>query len=234
MDADDLELFRRTIEHALSTGGDLADAGWHDALAADRRTAVAVLFETQGRLCAVSDALVALGVTVVPNEAGGLDPDLGWAAASAPDPEVERVARLALSYELVGASRAMLDLACDHARERIQFGQPIARFQAVRHRLAESLVAVEAAAGAVDAAWDDGSTLTAACAKAIAGRNARLVAKHCQQVCAGIGFTLEHPLHRYLRRVLTLDRLLGDHRTLTRELGEELLRARTLPALLPL
>jgi alkylation response protein AidB-like acyl-CoA dehydrogenase len=71
-------------------------------------------------------------------------------------------------------------------------------------------------------------------AKAIAGRAARLAAKHCQQVLAGIGFTLEHPLHRYLRRVRVLDGLLGDTRTLTRALGEELLRTGGLPPILPL
>jgi alkylation response protein AidB-like acyl-CoA dehydrogenase len=71
-------------------------------------------------------------------------------------------------------------------------------------------------------------------AKAVAGRSAHLVAKHCQQVLAGIGFTAEHPLHRYVRRVRLLDGLLGDARTLTRALGEELLRTRALPPLLPL
>ena len=47
-------------------------------------------------------------------------------------------------HETLGASRAMLALAREHALERVQFGRPIASFQAVRHRLAESLVAVEA------------------------------------------------------------------------------------------
>ncbi|MBV9040609.1 MAG: acyl-CoA dehydrogenase, partial [Acidimicrobiia bacterium] len=65
-------------------------------------------------------------------------------------------------------------------------------------------------------------------------RSARVVAKHCQQVLAGIGFTTEHPFHRYLRRVLVLDGLLGDTRTLTKRLGEELLTTRQLPPLLPL
>jgi alkylation response protein AidB-like acyl-CoA dehydrogenase len=53
-------------------------------------------------------------------------------------------------------------------------------------------------------------------------------------VLAGIGFTTEHPFHRYLRRVLVLDALLGDARTLTKKLGEELLNARRLPPPLPL
>jgi hypothetical protein len=140
----------------------------------------------------------------------------------------------AVAHELVGAAAAMLDLAREHAVERIQFGVPIASFQAVRHRLADSLVAVESARGALDAAWEAGSPFDAAVAKAIAGRSARLVAKHAQQVLAGIGFTLEHPLHRHVRRVRVLDGLLGDARSLTRELGEQLLRDRGLPAILPL
>ena len=51
----------------------------------------------------------------------------------------------AIAHELVGASRTMLRLARDHAMERVQFDRPIAGFQAVRHRLAESLVAIEGA-----------------------------------------------------------------------------------------
>ena len=53
---------------------------------------------------------------------------------------------------------------------------------------------------------------TAAMAKAIAGRSARTAARHCQQVLAGIGFTTEHALHRYVRRVLVLDELFGSAR----------------------
>ena len=60
-------------------------------------------------------------------------------------PDAVAAGQRALAHELVGASRAMLELARDHAVERIQFDRPIARFQAVRHRLAESLVAIEAA-----------------------------------------------------------------------------------------
>lgn len=174
----------------------------------------------------------------------GLDPRLGLVEVvgrglpSTPLPgawgDALAAGQLALAHELVGASRAMLLLARDHALERIQFDQPIARFQAVRHRLADALVAIEAADGAAGAAWEDGSAVAAAAAKAIAGRSARLVAKHCQQVLAGIGFTTEHPLHTFVRRALVLDRLLGDARSLTRAMGEELLRTRQLPPMLPL
>jgi len=156
-----------------------------------------------------------------------VSPTSAWPAAVA-------AGQVALAHELVGASRTMLQLARDHAVERIQFGRPIAAFQAVRHRLAEALVAIEAAHAALDAAWEFESAMNAALAKAIAGRSARTVARHCQQVLAGIGFTVEHPFHRYLRRVLALDGLLGDTRTLTKQLGDEILRTRALPPILSL
>jgi hypothetical protein len=176
---------------------------------------------------------------------GGIDPALGLTrvegtatARSEPaardwDAAVAR-GRLALGHELVGASRTMLQLAREHALERIQFGVPISSFQAVRHRLAEALVAIETADAMLDAAWQDGLRGSAAMAKALAGHGARTVSRHCQQVLAGIGFTTEHPFHRYAKRVLVLDELLGSARTLTRELGEELARTRRLPQMLPL
>jgi hypothetical protein len=152
---------------------------------------------------------------------------VNWRAAVA-------LGQLALGHELVGASRRMLELARHHALERIQFGQPIARFQAVRHRLADALVAIELAAAALEAAWLDGTPQTAAIAKATAGRSARVAARHCQQVLAGIGFTTEHPLHSSVRRVLVLEQLLGATRRLTVQLGRDILEHRQLPAPLPL
>jgi hypothetical protein len=178
---------------------------------------------------------------------GGLDPALGLVEVRAEmvlpaGSVVEQVSwpesiargRLALSHELIGGSRTMLELARTHALDRVQFGVPVSSFQAVRHRLAEALVAIEAAEAAVDGAWLDGTLGAAAIAKAVAGRSARTVARHAQQVLAGVGFTTEHPFHQHLRRALVLDGLLGDARTLTRRLGAELLAARSLPSILPL
>ena len=91
----------------------------------------------------------------------------------------------------------------------MQFGRPIASFQAVRHRLAEALVAVEALDATLDAAGDEPNAVTAALAKATAGRTARTVAAHCQQVLAGIGFTTDHPFHRFLKRTMLLEGLFG-------------------------
>jgi hypothetical protein len=175
---------------------------------------------------------------------GGLDPSLGLvevtgevsSVVTRPVEWASAVARgqLALAHELVGASRKMLALARDHALQRVQFGRPISGFQAIRHRLADTLVAIEMADAVIGAAWEDESSQTAAMAKALAGRGARTAMRHCQQVLAGIGFTTEHALHRYVRRALVLDQLIGSARALTRALGAELVRTKKLPPLRPL
>jgi alkylation response protein AidB-like acyl-CoA dehydrogenase len=251
MDRDDLELFERSVRAAVEADdvdAALEELGWADAYEDDPQVAVSVLFQLQGEACARSRALEAVaGSDVLPMGStavrfghvpgGGIDPSYGLVevAEGADLPaDRERLARLAVSHELMGASRRMLALAREHALERIQFDQPIARFQAVRHKLAEVLIAIETAEAVVEAAWIDGSPATAAMAKAMAGRGARTAAKHCQQVCAGIGFTTEHDLHRYIRRVYVLDELLGAGRTLTKQLGDDVLRTRRLPDLLPL
>jgi hypothetical protein len=226
----------------LLDGDLLTVSGTGSATLATRET-VAVVARAGEEDVAVVVPTAELAVRTV----GGLDPWLGLVevggdpvrVTAAPEPvtgwpSAVAIARLALGHELVGASRTMLDQARAHALERIQFGQPIARFQAVRHRLADTLVAIETADVLLDAAWLDGSASTAAMAKAVAGRGARTAARHCQQVLAGIGFTAEHPLHRSVRRVLVLDELLGAARTLTAGLGDEVLASRQLPALLPL
>ena len=217
--------------HGVATG----------ALARADRALVVTAADDGGAAFAVETRLLR------PRPVHGLDPALGlvevtgdFAAAEATELEpvdwavAVAVGRLALGHELVGAGRAMLDLARLHALERIQFGRPIATFQAVRHRLADGLVALEAAAALLGAAWDDPAPVTAAMAKSFAGRSARTVSRHCQQVLAGIGFTTEHPLHLFIRRTIVLDQLLGAGSLLTTRLGTDILRGGTLPAAFPL
>ena len=155
-----------------------------------------------------------------------LDPG-AWASAVA-------LGRRALGYEIAGACRAMLDLAREHALVRTQFGRPVARFQAVRHRLAETLVAIEALEAALAAAHDEPCAATAELAKAIAGRASGVVVKHCQQVLAGIGFTTEHPFHRDVKRVLLLEGVLGSADRIVLDVGRRLLVERRVPTLIEL
>jgi hypothetical protein len=140
--------------------------------------------------------------------------------------------RRALGWWLLGAGRAMLALARTHALDRVQFGKPIASFQAVRHKLAETHVALDGASAVLNAC--DGSEFSSLVAKAAAGRAALTAAKHSQQVLGGIGFTAEHSLHIHVKRVLVLDGLLGSARELTREAGHAVIAAGSAPRLVDL
>lgn len=144
------------------------------------------------------------------------------------------VARVALAHQLLAASRTMLALARDHAVERVQFGRAVGSFQAVRHKLADALVQIEGAA-AVTVEWrPDADPLLATLAKSLAGQAARTSAANAQQVLAGIGFTTDHPFHRWLKRTVVLDALFGSADTLPAEIGAELLARGGAPRLLEL
>ncbi len=120
------------------------------------------------------------------------------------------------SADLVGVMRGALDLACDYARERRQYGVAIGSFQAVQHLLADALVATEGsrsialhAAWAVDALPAPDALAAASAAKAYCSRAARAVCETAIQVHGGIGNTWECLAHVYLRRALHSTELLG-------------------------
>jgi acyl-CoA dehydrogenase-like protein len=232
MDDAERELFAKAAFAALPTG-DVSLL--RDALADDPTSAMAIAlwFELQGATNTVTEALALL--LPLQREVGvGIDPAFGRITVGEASDETIALARRALAHELIGASHAMLDLARAHALARVQFGVPIASFQAVRHRLADSRVAIDGAKATLHGAWEDRGPFAAMTAKAAAGRSARLVTRHAQQVLAGVGFTAEHPFHSHFRRVRVLDHLLGSAPVLTRQIGEQLLARRALPPALPL
>jgi alkylation response protein AidB-like acyl-CoA dehydrogenase len=226
----------------------LAEVGWADMLSEAPEQSIPLVFrllgETGSHASILNDVVLQSsrrepgGTPALPYAGGG---QVVWERHAVEDNRVlgglplRRVdegellrlaeARRALGWWLVGSSRAMLKLARQHALDRVQFGKPIAGFQAVRHRLAETLVAIEGAEATLSLPGVDNPDLTALLAKAAAGKAALTAAKHCQQVLAGIGFTAEHDLHRHVERVLVLDGLLGSSRELTKKAGAGL-RAR--------
>ncbi|RZT86326.1 acyl-CoA dehydrogenase [Pseudonocardia sediminis] len=139
------------------------------------------------------DTLVASGATPL-------------AAGDAPDGAAEELAlRAALgrSLLLAGAARGALARSIGYAGERVQFGRPIAKFQAVQQQLAEAGSEVAAAAAASAAAArtasdrgfaDDATTFAIAAAKSRCGASATAVARIAHQVHGAIGFTREHDL----------------------------------------
>ncbi|HZV10987.1 MAG TPA: acyl-CoA dehydrogenase family protein, partial [Novosphingobium sp.] len=125
------------------------------------------------------------------------------------------VARLALLARALGAARAGFDLALEHARTRTQFGQPIGRFQAVQHKLANSFIALEGATAhlaAVAEAHDGdaaGWQARAEAALLFAGPALRQVALDNHHVLGAIGYAEEHAAPHLTRRIEIDTTLLG-------------------------
>ena len=112
--------------------------------------------------------------------------------------------------ETVGTMQYLFDLSAQYSKDRIAFGRPIGSFQAIKHQLADTSLAVElshaCAVGAAVAvqAGAAGAAEAASMAKALAGDAAVEVAHKSWQIFGGISYTWEHDFHLYLRR-LTAD-----------------------------
>ena len=122
-----------------------------------------------------------------------------------------RRALAALALEAVGVASCALAFGVEHAKSREQFGRPIGAYQAVSHKLADTYVETELARSlAYWAAWciaeDDGQAeLAAVGAKAYAAEAAVAACERAIQVHGGMGFTWDHPLHRYYKRALWIE-----------------------------
>jgi hypothetical protein len=130
--------------------------------------------------------------------------------------------RIAAAAEILGAAEGAVELSRQYACDREQFGQPIGKFQAVRHLLAwatTDCVAVDAVLAEAIAMIDNPVARFDQVTKAIAGRNGRRACERSLQVLGGIGFTAEHVHHHHHSRVLFLDALLGNSASLSRDLG---------------
>jgi alkylation response protein AidB-like acyl-CoA dehydrogenase len=115
-------------------------------------------------------------------------------------------ATTALAIEMVGTCQTIFDVTLEYAKHREQFGVPIGSFQAIKHKFADMLVALERAratgyfAALTIAEDDDRRALAVASAKAAAGDCARHLAREGIQIHGGIGYTWEHDVHLYVRR----------------------------------
>ena len=144
--------------------------------------------------------------------------------------DVRRRLLAALALEAVGIGSKAIELAIDYVKEREQFGKKIGTYQAISHSLVDGYVAVELARSlAYWAAWavaedDDQVDLAVAAAKSQAGEAAVLACEKSIQAHGGIGFTWEHPLHRYYKRALWLEGALGYGREQRAEIAASLLR----------
>ena len=126
------------------------------------------------------------------------------------------------AFDALGAAARLLDMTVAYAGQREQFGAPIGSFQAVKHHCADMAVGVEAsraalwaAALALDTASGTARSRAASAGAAYAKSAAARVAGNALQVHGGIGFTWEHDLHLFLRRIKVdeaFDGTVAEHR----------------------
>jgi len=125
------------------------------------------------------------------------------------------LAAVALAAEQVGGAARCLEMAVEYAKVRTQFGRPIGTFQAIQHRCADVLVAVESARSAAhhaaQLAAGHSSELPAYAALAATTCAAAytFAAGENIQIHGGIGFTWEHDAHLYLKRAKSSEALFG-------------------------
>ena len=136
------------------------------------------------------------------------DPAAALAAA-------RRTGALTIAADALGGAQACLDRTVAYAQERVQFGRAIGSFQAVKHRLADMMVAIEQARSAVywaACAIDEGSDeadFAVHAAKAFACDTYGECAGEMIQLHGGIGFTWEHDAHLFFKRARGNRSLLG-------------------------
>ena len=128
------------------------------------------------------------------------------ATAAAGDGPLMQFGALARSAQMAGAIEAILAMTVQYARERSQFGKPIGSFQAIQHQLAVLAGHSAAASRAVDAAFErvaegGDAGFEAAVAKIRTGEAAGAAASIAHQTHGAIGFTDEHRLHYFTRRL---------------------------------
>lgn len=132
-------------------------------------------------------------------------PVMAWAPLPGAAERLRGEGALMRSVQMAGALQRALAYALQYANERVQFGRPIGKFQAVQHMLAVLAGHVAATAAAVDAAVEASAlapdAFAVAVAKSRAGEAAGKGAEIAHQVHGAMGFTREHNLHHLTRRL---------------------------------
>ena len=126
------------------------------------------------------------------------------------------LAAVAQSAEQVGGAQRCLDMTIAHVKEREQFGRPIGSFQAIKHKCADMMIAIEAARSAAYyaacAAADETDELStcASLAKAFCSEAYFQCAAQAIQVHGGVGFTWEYDVHLHFKRARASESFLGE------------------------
>jgi alkylation response protein AidB-like acyl-CoA dehydrogenase len=179
---------------------------------------------------AVQDGRVARWTEVTVEPAATMDPTRRLARLTAGtrtligvDPGIAGTAAILLAAEQIGAASRCLDLTVEYTKQRVQFGRPIGSFQALKHRMADLYVALEAARAVVGEAVSNPTAVSAARARLAASEAFGIVAAESIQLHGGIAITWEHDMQLYFKRAHGSAQLLGGPREQLRLLEAEVL-----------
>ena len=124
------------------------------------------------------------------------------------------VGTVMLAAEQLGGAERVMEMSTEYAKQRVQFGRVIGSFQAIKHKLADMMMAVESARSALyyavrlldvpDAMEEAAAIAGASCSEAFMQCAADTI-----QIHGGIGFTWEHDAHLYFKRARTSATVLG-------------------------
>jgi hypothetical protein len=189
--------------------GSAAHASYADGLLAlhDGRLLLAPAKATTRRNYRQFDGSAAAEVEFTAGDAIALGSGDGARTAWQAGAIAARVGRFA---EGVGLSRVVLDITAEYLRTRKQFGQPIGRFQALAHRMADLITQCEQAQSLAWAAAMKLDARTVDAAQVIAHRTFRAIGQQAVQLHGGIGMTDEYAVSHYVKRLLAIELELGD------------------------
>lgn len=143
------------------------------------------------------------------------------------------LAALARAMQMAGAADKVLATATEYCKQRVQFGRPISTFQAIQHMLAElasyvaaTIASAEAAARDADeGGLADGGSFSIAAAKTQCSDFAHRISAIAHQSMGAMGFTHEHILHHYTRRLWVWRRDFGSESFWGEKIGQSFARA---------
>ncbi|HET9875092.1 MAG TPA: acyl-CoA dehydrogenase family protein [Mycobacterium sp.] len=138
-----------------------------------------------------------------------------------PDPGIVDYATILLAAEQIGAAARCLELTVEYTKSRVQFGRPIGSFQALKHRMADLHVTVQAARAVVNDAVTDPAPTAAALAGVVASEAFSSVAADAIQLHGGIAITWESDIQLYFKRAHGSSQLFGPPREHLRRLETE-------------
>lgn len=176
------------------------------------RTAPGVLLRAYPLIDGTRAADITLGAVELPSDALLAGPGT---AAELVEAAIDR-ATLACVAEALGAMEATLQITADYIKTRVQFGQPIGRFQALQHRMSEMFVEVQETRSILyqGMAHLDGSTparrAAVSAAKVVAANAGRIVGGQGIQLHGGIGLTEEYAMGHYYKKLVAFEKTYGD------------------------